>query len=80
VVGSVVARGASLALAGLAIGFLIALAAVRLLESFLFEMNTLDPGVFMSAAVVLTAAALTASYVPARRATRVDPVEALRSE
>ncbi len=80
VLGSVVGRGASLAVAGIAIGLMVALAAVRLLESFLFEMNSHDPGIFLVAAMILVAAAVAASYVPARRATRVDPVDALRSE
>ncbi len=80
VLSSVLGRGAVLALAGLAIGIAVALAAVRLLESFVFEMSTHDPTIFLSAAVVIAAAALAASYLPARRAMRVDPVEALRSE
>jgi putative ABC transport system permease protein len=80
VVGSVVGRGARLALAGIALGLVVALVAVKLLDTFLFEINSHDPGIFLSAAALLTAAALAASYLPARRATRVDPVEALRSE
>jgi putative ABC transport system permease protein len=79
VVGSVVGRGARLALAGIALGLVVALVAVKLLDTFLFEINSHDPGIFLSAAAVLTSAALAASYLPARRATRVDPVEALRS-
>ncbi|UCG88846.1 MAG: ABC transporter permease [Gemmatimonadota bacterium] len=80
VVRSVLGRGAALAAAGLAIGAAIAWAAVRLLNSFLFQTSAHDPATFLAAVIVLALAALAASYLPARRATRVDPVEALRAE
>jgi predicted permease len=67
-------------LAGAAIGVAGALAATRLLESFLFEVRPLDPVAFASATAVLVAVALLAAYVPARRATRVDPLLALRTQ
>ena len=80
VVKSVLRRGAAFAAVGLAIGMAITLAAVRVLDSFLFETSVHDPSTFVLVALLLAVAALGASYVPARRATRVDPVEALRAE
>ncbi len=80
VVGDVLKRGAVLAGLGLAVGVAIAGAAVRVLDSLLYQTTTYDPAMFVGAGVVLGVAALLASYVPARRATRVDPVEALRTE
>jgi putative ABC transport system permease protein len=66
-------------LAGVTIGTLGALAGTRVLQSFLFEVRPLDPAAFALAAAVLIAVALLAAYVPARRATRVDPLSALRA-
>jgi predicted permease len=80
VVKSVLLRGSYYAAAGLAVGVAICLSAVRVLDSFLFETNVHDPLAFVLAALVLAAAALCASYLPARRATKIDPVEALRAE
>jgi putative ABC transport system permease protein len=65
-------------LAGAAIGLAGAFAAVRVLRSFLFEVTPLDPAAFALAAAVLIGVALLAAYVPAKRATRVDPLNALR--
>ena len=79
VVAGVLRHGIGLAALGLIIGLSIAVVAVRVLESFLFEMTALDPGLFGIAAAVLAATAALASFVPARRATRVDPATALRS-
>ena len=72
-------RGAmgSVAIGG-AIGAGAAIASARLLTAFLFNVRPLDPIAFVLAAVVLVAVALLAAYVPARRATRVDPLQALR--
>ena len=69
-----------LAAIGLAIGVPTALGTSRLIESFLFEMKPNDPRALALAAVILLAAALVAGYGPARRASRVDPMIALRHE
>ena len=65
---------------GMAIGLFGAFVLGRLLDSLVFEVSTRDPSVFIGVAVVLAAAVLLAGWVPARRATRVDPLDALRSE
>src|SRR5262249_23675178 len=67
-------------LAGLALGIPAALAAARGIGSRLYEVKTYDPLIFGSAAVLLAACALSAAYVPARRAASIDPMEALRAE
>ena len=69
-----------LAAIGLAIGVPTALAASRLIESFLFEMKPNDPRALAVAVAILLSAALVAGYGPARRASRVDPMIALRHE
>jgi cell division protein FtsX len=74
-------RGAvALALAGCAFGLAAAAAATRLMQSLLFGIGPLDPLTFAAAPVVLAGAAVIASYLPARRAMTVDPVETLRME
>jgi len=65
---------------GVASGSIAALGLTRLMRSMLFDVHPLDPLAFAAAAVVLAAAALLACYAPARRATRVDPIVALRVE
>jgi macrolide transport system ATP-binding/permease protein len=69
-----------LAVVGLAIGASAALAASRLVESFLFETKPNDPGAVALAAAILLTSAMVAGYGPARRASRVDPMIALRQE
>jgi putative ABC transport system permease protein len=66
--------------AGLFIGVLAALFLTRLIEKQLYGVQASDPRTFLTVCAILTAAALLASYVPSRRATRVDPMLALRSE
>jgi putative ABC transport system permease protein len=65
---------------GLAIGIVGALLSTRVLSSFLFEVTTTDPATFFGVSLFLVLVALLAVYVPARRAARVDPLTALRSE
>jgi len=76
----ILASAARLGLLGCGIGVVAALFATRLLRSMLFEVDPLDPAVLVAAAVSLFLLALAASLVPARRAARVNPMEALRSE
>jgi len=69
-----------LALVGVAIGIGAALGLTRLIAAFLFGVNAKDAAVFTSVAVLLSVVSLLAVWVPARRATRIDPVIALRCE
>jgi putative ABC transport system permease protein len=78
VLGAVLQRGLVMVGTGLALGLAIALAAGRLMESLLFEVSPADPVTMVAVALLVLFAALVASFVPARRATRVDPVEAMR--
>jgi ABC-type lipoprotein release transport system permease subunit len=73
-------RGALVAAAGLLFGLAAASAFTRLMQSVLFGITPLDPVTFTAMPCVLAAAALLATYVPASRATRVDPVETMRAE
>jgi putative ABC transport system permease protein len=80
VLAMVIARGAALALGGIVIGAIAALLATRVLTGLLFNVNPTDPATFTAVAALLAVIALAACYVPARRATRVDPMIALRYE
>jgi ABC-type antimicrobial peptide transport system permease subunit len=79
VVGLMLASSMRSVAAGIVIGGLAALAGVRVLTTFLFGVRPLDPAAFAGAAALLIAVALVAAYLPARRATRVDPLLALRA-
>jgi putative ABC transport system permease protein len=76
----VLAQGLGLTFAGLVIGLLVSIAATRTLSTMLYEVSATDPLTFGAISAVLTLVAAVASYVPARRAMRVDPLLALRSE
>ncbi|MBV9773354.1 MAG: FtsX-like permease family protein, partial [Gemmatimonadetes bacterium] len=74
----VVRHGAALAGAGIGVGLLAALAIERLVAGMLYGVSATDPAAFAGVALLLAAVALSASWIPARRATRVDPMVALR--
>ncbi len=76
----VLGRGVVLALTGAGIGVVAALASVRLLGSLLYGVPLADPLAFAAASCLLVVVALAASYLPARRATRLDPLLALRHD
>jgi hypothetical protein len=80
ILGMVFRQGAILTAAGLVAGLTGAFALTRLMASLLFGVGTSDAITFSSVAILLAAVALAASYIPARRATRVDPLVALRDE
>ena len=74
----VVRRGVTLAIAGVVVGFLASLALTRAVSSLLTGVTATDPATFLGVGVLLTVVTLLASYIPAHRAVRVDPMEALR--
>ena len=80
VAGSVLRSGLALSAVGVAAGIIVAMGVTRVIQSLLFDVAVLDPITFIVVPMVLGAAALLASWVPARRAARVDPVIAMRAE
>jgi ABC-type antimicrobial peptide transport system permease subunit len=76
----VIGQGARLVVLGVASGVLAALALTRLMQSMLFGVAPADPAVFVAVVLALGAVALAACWMPARRATGVDPIVALRYE
>ena len=73
-------QGLRLAITGIALGVITAVALTRVLESVLYGVAPTDVVTFMGVVLLLIAVALVASYIPARRATKVDPLVALRYE
>ncbi len=80
VAGMVLRQGMGLALAGVLLGLVASLGAARSLAGFLFNVSTTDTSTYTAVAIVMVAVALLASYLPARRASKVDPIDALRYE
>ena len=76
----IIGRVIGIALAGIALGLLLAVPAMRLLATLLYQVRPGDPAVLASLALILLAVALLAGYLPARRATRVDPLTTLGAE
>jgi putative ABC transport system permease protein len=76
----VVLQGVKLAAIGIIIGVALSLAATRVLGSFLYGLSATDLISFIYVSLLLLGVALAACYVPARRATRIDPIAALRDE
>ncbi len=76
----VLGQGMALALSGIVIGLVGSLALTRSLESLLFEVSATDPAILAAIALLLSTVALLACYLPARRAIKVDPIDALRYE
>ena len=73
-------KSLTLVLAGICIGVPVALVASRLTSRLLFQVSPTDVGIMLVASLILFAVALLASYIPARRAAKVDPMVALRYE
>ena len=80
VLKQVLAEGARLAMTGLALGLVAALGVTRFRSTLLFGVKSNDPPTLAAVAVILAVVTLVACYLPARRATRVDPLIALRYE
>jgi ABC-type antimicrobial peptide transport system permease subunit len=76
----VVRQGMILTMIGVTLGLAASLALTRALKSLLFNVSATDPWIFALVSLLLATVALIASYAPARRATKVDPLQALRRE
>ncbi|HVA16706.1 MAG TPA: FtsX-like permease family protein, partial [Candidatus Dormibacteraeota bacterium] len=76
----VLRQSVTLVVAGIAIGIVACFAITRLMSSLLFGVTATDPAIFIGVPVLIVFVALAASYIPARRAMRLDPMEALRYE
>ncbi len=80
IVGLVLGRSLRLIAIGLALGVAVSLALTRYMQSFLYGVKATDPATYIAVCLVLAVSAIAASYIPAWRASRIDPVTALRSE
>jgi ABC-type antimicrobial peptide transport system permease subunit len=80
VLGMVLKQGLRLAAIGIAVGVAAALAVTRLMQQVLFEVQPHDPAIYAALAILILAVACVACWIPARRATRIDPITALRAE
>jgi putative ABC transport system permease protein len=76
----ILGEGAILVIAGLVLGFSASLALNQLMKSLLFAVSATDPLIYFLMATLVICIALFASFIPARRATRIDPIQTLRSE
>jgi predicted permease len=76
----VVSQGARVVLVGTVVGVAAALASTRLLDALLYEVSAVDPVVFVAMSIMMIGIGMLASYVPARRASNVDPIESLRND
>ena len=76
----IIKRGMALTLAGVTIGLIASLALTRFMETLLFGVSATDPLIFSVIALLLTAVAMLACYIPAQRATKLDPMVALRCD
>lgn len=76
----IMSQGLALTVMGIGLGLALALMLARFLESLLYAVGATDPATYSAVAVLLLAVAATASYLPARRAARVEPAIALRRE
>jgi putative ABC transport system permease protein len=76
----VLREGGRITTIGIGIGLLLALGAGQFLQGILYGIDAAEPVVLVAAPLILFASSLLASYIPARRATKVDPTVALRSE
>jgi putative ABC transport system permease protein len=76
----VVSQGTSVALIGVLVGIVVAVASTRFLAALLYDVRAVDPLVFAAMALIMISIGALASYIPARRASSVDPIQALRSD
>jgi putative ABC transport system permease protein len=76
----VVSQGAKVVLVGAVVGVVAALASTRFLDALLYEVDAVDPVVFAGMAIMMIGIGMLASYVPARRASNVNPIESLRND
>ena len=76
----VVSQGAKVVLMGAVVGVAVALASTRFLTTLLYEVDAVEPLMFVAMSLMMIAVGMLASYVPARRASRVDPIESLRAD